>query len=130
MACYQVFLKNKIVGEVEVTSEGLYYRFLCKCALPTKSAYRLSVAVSEQQYDLGICVPDGSVSTVDKRVAIKKFPKGEMRFWVSCNADTSEGIQLTEMKPFPYIKLLLGAKLQIRNGVHEIIVEKDDPATV
>lgn len=130
MACYPVFLDGEAVGEAEVISEGLYYRFRCKCALPTKAVYRLTVAVSQKQYDLGICVPDGRTSIVNKRVAVKKFPKGEMLFWVSCNAEDLQGIQLTEMNPFPDIKSLLGARLQIKNGVHEIIIIKEDPATV
>lgn len=125
MSCYQVFLNGAVVGEADVVSEGLYYRFRCRCALPEKAAYRLAVTISAQTYDLGICVPDGAVYTVDKKLPAKRFPKGEMRFSVSCNAGRSAGIPLAEDQPFGYIKSLLNAKLQITAGSYEILLKQD-----
>lgn len=127
MEYYQVFYENRVIGQAEVISEGLYYRFRCKCVLPTKDVYRLMLSVLEQQYDLGICVPDGATCVAEKRIPIKRIPTGEMVFSVLRNTEHTNGIQLSEDRPFPHIKSLINAKLQVKNGACEIFMQQNDP---
>lgn len=119
---YDVFLNGAVVGRAEVTTEGLYYRFRCRCTLPDQRMYRLVVTTSGRQIDLGICVPYGSISTVDKLMAKKHFKDRNMQFSISIK-DTPEdtkSVSVDPNRPFMYIRQLPNARLRIVNNAHEI----------
>lgn len=125
MDSYDVFLDGVIVGKAEIATEGLYYRFRCRCTLPGQGMYRLTARTADHQIDLGICVPQGSIHTVDKLVPKKHFKDMDIKLFVSVKED-SENVKCVCVdpdKPFTHISQLLNAKLRIVNQVYEIVVK-------
>lgn len=122
MSCYQVLFDGLIVGSVEVTQEGLYYRFRCRCTVPQNETCRLIATVSAQEYDLGICVPEGKISIVDKKIPIKHFPTGEINFHILGKKASLRAVPVLDNKAFPYVASLCHAKLRIKEGKYEILI--------
>ena len=60
---YGVYFGNRPVGKVQVTRQGLYYHFLCRCELTGDVMCRLWVTCADKRESLGLVVPvDGDIS--------------------------------------------------------------------
>ena len=54
---YGVYFGNRPVGKVQVTRQGLYYHFLCRCELTGDVMCRLWVTCADKRESLGLVVP-------------------------------------------------------------------------
>ena len=84
---YGVYFGNRPVGKVQVTRQGLYYHFLCRCELTGDVMCRLWVTCADKRESLGLVVPvDGgfglkvklvvTMPGVDRAVAEKIAERG------------------------------------------------------
>lgn len=68
---YAVYFGNRPVGKVQVTRQGLYYHFLCRCQLTGDVMCRLWVSCGDKRESLGLVVP------VDGRLWAEHFAAGQ-----------------------------------------------------
>lgn len=121
-----VFLNEEVIGTVQISKEGLYYRFRCQCSLPQAGMYRLIVSNANIQMDLGICIPQGTCFVLDRKVAIKHLGDGKLNFHVvlKTNPVGDRFIPVCSDKRFNYITELKHASYQIRDGNPGILIPK------
>ena len=58
---YGVYFGNRPVGKVQVTRQGLYYHFLCRCELTGDVMCRLWVTCADKRESLGLADGNGIV---------------------------------------------------------------------
>ena len=113
MLQYDVFYNDQKVGNVEILTEGLYYRIRCQCDVFTDAVCKLAVASKKGSKEIGVLVPNGRYMGLIKKVAIKSIGKEIDRFLVYQKAaDRKRIVVPVELsKPFSYISQLADAKL-------------------
>ena len=122
--CYDVFLGNGAVGKAYVDSQGLYYRFRCRCQVAGGSICALAVRCGEEEIHLGILVPGGDAFVLETKVAAKRFPKGVFRFLLVPKHRRLEGkfVPISPQEPFAYLSRLKHAYLQKRDGRVGVVI--------
>ena len=118
------------MGTVRVTEQGLYYRFSCRCKIHTNMLCRLKMRVCQQEWDLGVLVPTNGDFGVDTNQPIKRFPEGEMTFFLRPAHQPAAGrfVPIRPEEPFDYLSRLFEAKLAFDRGQAGIWLT--DPDTV
>ena len=113
---YDVMLGRQKAGRVEVTREGLYYRFSCRCRREGREMLRLWMACGKQEVDLGLCVPMGNEFGTEKRIPVRQCGTGMPEFILRHKDDTrrSRFIPLSPEEPFQYLHRLETAFLERR----------------
>ena len=121
---YNILLRGTKVGIVNVSREGLYYRFRCRCRLEDGKLHKLIVICGDRKADLGVCVPIGNEYGLNASVAVKHIGEGEFRFQLVAKYEDSKEhfIPLREEKPFLHIDKLQKAHLRTQNGQIGIVL--------
>lgn len=116
---YQILLGNESVGEVQVTRQGLYYCFFCRCSLSGEIMCRLTVSCGGQTHSLGVPVPEGEWFVLRARLPMKRLAEGEPVFRIAPKHKQLSGIfvPLSPEEPFHYLSRLQNAVLE-RRGEH------------
>lgn len=118
---YDILMDTQVVGQAEVTKEGLYYRFTCKCTPPDDSVHRIFVSDGNNTKDLGICVPTGEWFCLVSRVPVKYLSGENLRF--SLVPKEQRGVPVKTGGAFSHLDKLETARLQEINGMSEIIID-------
>lgn len=115
---YDIMLADTPVGTVEVTRQGLYYRFDCRCKLSGTVICRVSVECGGHHENLGILVPTGDWFYLSTKLAVKRLGKGIPHFSAlpKHRERELEFIPVYPEEPFAYLTRLQDAFLQIRDG--------------
>ena len=116
---YEVFFGNQQAGRVQVTRQGLYYRFVCRCKLTGDVVCRLYVSCGGQQENQGVVVPTGDGFGLDTRFPISRVGRGVLSFCILPRHDPLQGrlfVPITPEEPFAYLSRLKDAFLETRNG--------------
>ncbi len=123
---YDVFFGKQLSGTVQVTRQGLYYRFVCRCSLSGDVVCRLHVQCGDRQESLGVVVPMDGGFGLDTRLPVKRLGEGELSFSLrpkheiinmpSHQEQTGNFIPIYPEEPFAYIEKLKSAYLVRRNG--------------
>lgn len=123
---YEVYMGKTAVGKVQVTREGLYYHFVCRCRLDGDNVRKLSVKCGDVVQKLGVLVPVGDGFGLEKRIPVKHIGVGVFSFLISpCHNGVSEMfIPLSPEEPFAYIERLEDAFLYIQGGKTGIVFRK------
>ena len=123
---YEVVFGKDRVGKVQVTREGLYYRFCCRCRISGDVVCRLAVRCGEKEESLGVVVPVGEGFGLDKRLPVKNLGEGEMAFFLMPKAGGVRGtfVPIYPEEPFAYIARLKDAFLARQNGRVGIILKE------
>ena len=110
-------------GTVNVTKEGLYYRFSCRCNLTGEVMHRLVVRTDAGQVDLGVCVPMEGRFGAEKKLPCKKFGSNP-EFFLLPKHEGVKGrfVPIRAEEPFAYLSKLKNAFLEIRNGEIGIMI--------
>ena len=122
---YDIYMGTQVVGQAEVTKEGLYYRFSCKCTPPDEDIYRITVSDGSNTKDLGICVPTGEWFCLVTRVPVEYLSGEKMEFSLLSKDRRATAVPVASNEPFPDLDKLESAYLQEADGKTEIII---DPA--
>ena len=128
---YTVRFGNQDVGKVQVTREGLYYRFFCRCKLSGDVVCRLTVTCGEKKEILGVVVPVEDGFGLEKKIPAKRRGEGPMQFFLSAKGGTEKtedggGGQLVPVypeEPFAYIAQLKQAFFVRQNGQAAIVIK-------
>ena len=128
---YEVFLSSKPVGKVQLIRQGLYCRVICRCLLPNDGVYRLYVQRDSGRENLGVVIPEGDGSFLDKRIPAKRIGEGKLHFVLSSGAASVSGTfyPISPEEPFLYIDRLKNAFLESENGKVGIRI-KEHPEAV
>ena len=113
------------MGKVQVTRQGLYYRFVCRCKCDGDMVCRLYVSCGGKQENLGVVVPMGDGFGLDTRQPVKRFREGEPSFSLIPKHEPSSGqfVPIIPEEPFAYIERLKTSFLVKKYGQIGILVE-------
>lgn len=122
---YSVFFGTDSVGQVRVTRQGLYYRFLCRCRLAGEILCRLQVTCGDRQEDLGIVVPVEGGFGLDTKLPVKRLGLGAMAFRLLPKHEIPKEkfAPIYPEEPFSYISKLKQSYLVKRNGQLGILLD-------
>ena len=122
---YEVFFGNQQAGKVQVTRQGLYYRFVCRCKLTGDMVCRLYVSCGGQRENLGVVVPVGEGFGLDTRQSVKRFRAGEPSFSLVTKTEMASGqfVPIVPEEPFAYIERLKTSFLVKKYGQIGILLE-------
>lgn len=121
---YDVLFGDKPVGRVQVTKQGLYYRFSCRCRMAGEVVSRLTVCWQDKQESLGVLVPVDNGFGLDTKVAAKKCGMGkpEFRIYPHKSELREKFIPISPEEPFAYIQRLKDAFFERRYGQPGIVL--------
>lgn len=123
---YELKFGGQAVGKVQVTREGLYYRFCCRCRLTGDVISKVVLLCGGQQENLGILVPEGEGFLLNTRLAIKRLRQGSPAFVVMPHRPGGERfVPIKPEEPFSYIARLQNAYLANRCGVWGIVLGEE-----
>lgn len=93
---------------MQVTRQGLYYRFVCRCKLTGDVVCRLYISCGGQQENLGVVVPTGDGFGLNTRLPAKRFREGEPSFSLipKHEIDSGQFVPIVPEEPFAYIERL------------------------
>ena len=119
---YEIKLGDMPVGQAEVTREGLYYRFRCRCQLEDHSVWRVCVG----DFSLGILVPEGDAFVLNTKLPLKRFGTGNADFTILTNRPVLKGkfIPIKPEEPFAYIARLKNAYLVRQEGQIGVMIKE------
>lgn len=128
---YEVYLGQDKIGRVQVSREGLYYRFHCRCSLSGDVMFRLEAKNEKESVDLGIVVPADGQFGLDKRLPVKQFPEEDYRFEVQPHRKKLEGkfVPIYPEEPFAYLSKLEDAHMEIREDQPGIVLPPEEENT-
>ena len=118
MKTYEIRYADKAAGYAEVSTEGLYYKFYCRCRLPDNTLHRIFVYAGEKEINLGVCVPNHGEFILEKKLPIKYLGAGELSFYIG-KKSAGKGLRIvpvSEDKPFGAIAMLGDAQFVIHEG--------------
>ena len=115
-------LWDRPVGKVEVTREGLYYRFRCRCKLEEDTVCRVTAG----RESLGILVPCGDGFELRTKLPAKRFGDTAPEFRLVPNKPVLEGkfIPIKPEEPFAYLERLKEAYLEYRGNEMGIYIKE------
>lgn len=123
---YQILMGEKSVGDVQVSRQGLYYCFSCRCRLSGEVVCRLTVTCGGETHSLGVPVPEGEVFVLRARLPVKRLGEGQPVFQVAPKHKHLSGIfvPLSPEEPFRYLSRLHNAVLERRGEQLGILLEE------
>lgn len=113
-----VYDKKSIIGKVDISQEGLYYRVKCRCHLPKEKQYVFCLATEKEELSLGICIPVSEEFGINTRFPQKKLPGTVIKAFIRPKEQekTRVFIPLEVGKPFPDIRQLMKYRIGLEAG--------------
>ncbi len=123
--CYFIHFQGRQIGELQIYTEGLYYRIFCRCNLPGKEVYRLIAIGEKDEFDLGICLPEQGELILRKCIPVKCLHFEILGFELrEHNTAVSERfIAVHQNEAFPHIDQLCGAKWRCHGEIMGVILK-------
>ena len=124
---YPILMGGKEIGTVNVSRQGLYYHFACRCDLGTEVIYRLTVTCGSKTHRLGIPVPEAGAFTLRTRLPAKLLEEGKLQFRAQPKHSPMEEnfIPISPEEPFAYLSRLKDAFLEVRQGVPGVVIPEN-----
>ena len=123
---YEVKFYQKPVGTMEVSREGLYYLFRCKCKLPLNQIFRITVSCGNEPVNLGVLIPCNDTFCLDTKRPIKLFAQAEPLFTII--SDSDNWIPVRKDRPFSKIEDLESGIFRQQDGVPGILFIDSAPS--
>ena len=119
---------NQQAGKVQVTRQGLYYRFVCRCKLSGDVVCRLYISCGGHQENLGVVVPTGDGFGLDTRLPAKRLREGEPSFSLIPKHEMASGqfVPIVPEEPFAYLERLKNAYLETRGDQTGAVIPQKD----
>ena len=123
---YPIERAGSAVGQAEVTRQGLYYHFICRCRLSGEVICRLAAVCGDKMENLGVPVPENGEFVLRKKIPVSHLGEGELRIRVLPKHTELSGhfIPLSPEEPFRYLSRLQNAYLERRNGQLGIVIQE------
>ena len=124
---YEVMFQDNAVGMAQIFKEGLYYRIVCRVMMEQPGYYRLILRCEDNEFDLGLCVPDGKALYLNKTIPIKRLVGDISGFSLTHGIQHSHDdfVILNSQKPFSELSRLSDGKFTKRNGIPGILFGED-----
>ena len=121
---YPVYFGQAQVGKVQVTRQGLYYRFVCRCSMTGDVVCRLTVTCGDCRENLGVVVPEGGLFCLDTKLPVKRLGEGTPEFRLMPRHEIEVGtfVPLSPEEPFAYIQKLKNAYFERRYGQPGVVI--------
>lgn len=121
---YALYFGGQAIGKVQVTRQGLYYIFSCRCRLSGGVVCKVLVRCGGVTENLGILAPEGDGFSLVTRVPVKRFGGGSPEFTVVPNRPEFGGnfAPIYPEEPFAYIEKLKKAFLVRQGGRCGILI--------
>lgn len=114
---YDILLGGTAIGQAQVTRQGLYLHFACRCRLTGTVIYQLTVGTGAQTAKLGIPVPEGGWFVLNTQLPKKQLAEGPLCIRAVPRHPELKGfIPVKPEEPFAYLTRLKDAYLAQRNG--------------
>ena len=130
---YAVSFGPKEAGKVQVSREGLYYRFRCRCRLSGDVVCRLKVVCGDKEESLGVVVPMDDGFGLDTKIPAKRLGEGDMTFYLAPKGVPASELSLPRQpvqmmaiypeEPFAYIAKLKQAFFVRQNGQAGVVIK-------
>ena len=117
---YPVTFKSREVGIAVVEKEGLYNHIRIDCKMPSGSVERAFAYVDENKIPLGVCVPRGDRFCIDKRIAVSKFPAGDLHFIIG---DIEKRFNCSQ--PWSEIHRIENARIVIKTEGKTVVIDQE-----
>lgn len=125
---YEIILRGKSVGTMDVSREGLYYRFRGKCKLPMDNIYRMRILQDDSVGKLGVLVPCNGLFLLDTKRPAKLFTNTVPAFCIeSENEAENEWVAIDENTPFPKLADLENGVFMCKEKVPGILFTDPKP---
>ena len=123
---YDIYQGEQRVGTAEVTAEGLYYGFCCRCVLSGETMCRITVTCDGHTHSLGLPVPEGDTFVLRTRMPAKRLGQGQLQFRVIPKHIRVGGqfIPISPEEPFRYLARLENAVMQVQDGKPGILLRE------
>lgn len=112
----ELTLNGKPIGQVNISRQGLYYVFHCRCRLPEDQNVRLLAQCGEKEENLGVLVPMDGGFGLDTRRPVKRLGEGPITFVLAGKTRPPRFAPIRPEEPFAYLQRLKDAYLEIQNG--------------
>ena len=122
---YDIHCGGQVVGTAQVSREGLYYRFECRCQFKKKDVCKICITCGDEEMILGTPVPENGDFVLRTRLPIKRFCGGNLEFTI---VGDESFIPVSPDEPFLYLKDLTDAIFAVRNGQCGVIIKKKPDA--
>ena len=125
---YTVIHNEKMVGNVILTRQGLYWKILCRCQLLGDQMLHLQLQINHEPFDLGLLIPTATGLELCKLIPVKQIGAGKPAFSLrSRTAKAAQFIPVASDVPFPWLHHLdhcvfakdngkTGVKLHLENN--------------
>lgn len=125
---YDIVLGGSSIGTVQVTKEGLYYRFRCRCRLSGEVMYKLTAQWDGHTESLGVPVPENGEFCLSVRLPIKRFGQEKPRFRAVPKHEPVSGrfVPISPEEPFRYLHRLNEAVFAVQDGQPGVILMPDE----
>ena len=123
---YEILLGSRAVGKVQVTKQGLYYRFSGRCTLSEGEVCRLQVSCGNVWENLGVLIPVEGGFGVEKKLPVRRFGEGIPSFQILGKQPQPAGkfVPIYPEEPFAYLARLKDAFLATQNGQVGIVIRE------
>ena len=115
---FPIYYGNRELGKATLDKQGLYYRILCKCNIPTDALCTIHLQTNEKDINLGTCIRVGNQYIIDTKIPIKHVQNNDLKFCIlPKNAESSsEFIPIEENSPFPNLQRLDKGRMRRQDG--------------
>ena len=115
---WKVYLDGQVVGSCALEHRGLYCEIACRCSHVAEGICRLMLHCGEEELDLGVLIPGSGGFVLERRIPVKRLPKGQPRFSVVAQQRREEGtfVPVHMGEAFEYLSKLENARLARRDG--------------
>ena len=97
---YTVGYQGKVMGQVLLQRNSLYYSVDCRCTIPDAQVYVLKLETKGQCLDLGILYPmEYNQFGMKTKIPAKKIEQGSLEFWIQSRDENMNAYSLG--KPLP-----------------------------
>ena len=124
---YEVKFGAEKVGKVQVLRQGLYFRFICHCKIPSDMVVKLVIRCGGKSDNIGVLIPFDEDFQLDKKYPVKKFSQGTPEFYLAPRHDTVNGkfVPIYPEEPFAYIARLKDAFLATQSGQVGVMLKEN-----
>ena len=123
---YNIEQAGQCIGQAQVTRQGLYYHFVCRCRLSGEVICRLAAVCGDKTENLGIPVPENGGFVLRKKIPVSHLGEGDLRIRVLPKHTELTGnfIPICPEEPFQYLSRLKNAYLQRRGTQLGVVIKE------
>ena len=108
-----ILMDNRVIGQATVVQKGLYYNISCKCMFDDRKIYRIQVKDDAVTLDLGICVPEANIFTLNRMIPAKKIGQGIQHFYAEPAYPENNITPVSEDQAFEDLDRVINGQLEV-----------------